>query len=86
MTPDSSLESNWSPCYITAEEMQANAGEFGLAVPAHWQHSEKGSDGERYKLPTAKWVEANFAQQAKDKIAMWPLVGDTKAPRVGVRA
>lgn len=75
----------WSPCYITAEEMRANAGEFGPAIPAHVQQYEK-VNGERFKLPTPKDVEANFAWQAQAKIAMWPLVGDDKAPRVGVRA
>ena len=65
---------------ISVKEVYANAGLMGASRTA-----DATDEQLRERAALGRSLE-DFVERAQTKVALWPLIGDTKAPRIGPRA
>lgn len=68
---------------IKVSEVQTNAGLNGESRTASMPEFKRKQHINRRSLLVE---EEDFIERAKNKVALWPLAADTKAPRVGPKA
>jgi hypothetical protein len=71
-----------SPATITVGELLANAFAQTSLKGAQSHTALLGEDERRERERSGRTAE-DYIERATTKVALWPLIGDTKAPRVG---